>query len=283
MSDNLTVINTNDYAAMAKMMGMAYDTGDSKSSLARLRVNKKPLFAETEVNGKMVKVEVQSGGFALENGTTVFAEEAVIRPFVQRFMYQKYVQEDNTYVKTLMSDNANLDLKDTKGGFNCGKLSGYVEDFNALSKAEKDLLRSIQRTRVIYGTVTMEKSVTEDGDAHPIENVPFVWDVSTKEGFKLMGGIFSKLNKMKRLPMLHNISLKTESRDLPTGNSYFVPIPELEMQSSIELSDDDQGLFSSFMEAIETHNEYVHSEWNKHNMPEEVDGFVDVVDVENAT
>lgn len=40
MSDNLTVINTNDYAAMAKMMGMAYDTGDSKSSLARLRVNK---------------------------------------------------------------------------------------------------------------------------------------------------------------------------------------------------------------------------------------------------
>lgn len=63
----------------------------------------------------MVKVEVQSGGFALENGTTVFAEEAVIRPFVQRFMYQKYVQEDNTYVKTLMSDNANMDLKDTKG------------------------------------------------------------------------------------------------------------------------------------------------------------------------
>jgi len=279
----LTVINTNDYAAMAKMMGMAYDTGsESKSSLARLRVNKKPLYGETNMNGKIVKVEVLSGGFELKNGTTVYAESAIIRPFVQRFMYQKYDPNSNTYVKTLMADTFNVDLKDTVGDFNCGKPSGWIEDFNSLPQETKDLLRAIKRTRVVYGTVTMPDAVTEEGDAHPIEDIPFVWDVDTKEGFKNMGGVFAKLLKMKRLPMLHTINLSTAKRDLPTGNSYYVPVPELNMQSSIEISDEDQGLFTSFMESIESHNDYVLNEWNKNNKPVESDGFIEVTDAEES-
>ena len=282
MNGNLAVINTEDYAAMAKMMGIAYDTGsESKSTLARLRVNKKPLHGETELNGKIVKAEILSGGFELQNGTTVYSETAVIRPFIQRFMYQKYDPNNNNYTKTLMADSFNVDLKDTNGGFNCGKPSGWIEDFDALPQETKDLLRSIKRTRVVYGVVTMSDAITESGYSHPVTDIPCVWDVDTKEGFKNMGNVFAKLNKMKRLPMLHNINLSTLKRDLPTGNSYFVPVPELDMKSSIEISDDDQQLFTSFMENIESHNTYVLSEWNKHNKPD-VEGFVDVSDVEDA-
>lgn len=278
----LAVINTNDYAAMAKMMGIAYDTGsESKSSLARLHLNKKTFYGETELNGKMVKAEILSGGFELQNGTTVYSETATIRPFIQRFMYQKYDLNTNKYTKTLMADSFNVDLKDTKGGFNCGKSSGWIEDFDALPEKTKELLRSIKRTRVIYGVITMPDAITEEGDLHPVTEIPFVWDVKDKEGFKNMGGVFAKLNKMKRLPMLHNINLSTLKRTLPTGNSWLVPVPELEMKSDIEISDDDQQLFTSFMENIESHNEYVLSEWNKNNKPD-VEGFVDVSDVEDA-
>lgn len=278
----LAVINTNDYAAMAKMMGIAYDTGsESKSSLARLHLNKKTFYGETELNGKMVKAEILSGGFELQNGTTVYSETATIRPFIQRFMYQKYDLNTNKYTKTLMADSFNVDLKDTKGGFNCGKSSGWIEDFDALPEKTKELLRSIKRTRVIYGVITMPDAITEEGDVHPVTEIPFVWDVKDKEGFKNMGGVFAKLNKMKRLPMLHNINISTLKRTLPTGNSWLVPVPELEMKSDIEISDDDQQLFTSFMENIESHNEYVLSEWNKNNKPD-VEGFVDVSDVEDA-
>ena len=279
----LAVINTNDYAAMAKMMGIAYDTNKEKSTLARLKVNKEPIMGETEVNGKIAKVEIlPSGSFEISNGKTVYAESIIVRPFVQRFMYQKFNSNVKNYDKTLMADSFNVDLKDTVGDFNCGKPSGWIEDFNSLPQETKDLLRAIKRTRVVYGTVTMENAVTEEGDAHPIEDVPFVWDVDTKEGFKNMGSIFAKLLKMKRLPMLHTINLNTAKRDLPTGNSYYVPIPVLNMQSSIEISDEDQSLFTSFMESIESHNDYVLNEWNKNNKPVEGDGFIEVTDAEES-
>ena len=279
----LAVINTDDYAAMAKMMGIAYDTdGESKSSIARLKINRKPLYSETDMNGKIVKVEVLSGGFELQNGTTIYSEDAIIRPFIQRFYYKKYNSDTNNYVQTLMADSFNVDLKDTMGDFNCGKPSGYIEDFNNLPNETKELLRSIKRTRVIYGTVSFPNGLTEEGDSNPLENIPFVWDVDSKEGYKNVGTIFSKLNKMKRLPMQHIINVKTEKRDLPTGSSYYVPVADLDLSSKIEIVDEDQSLFTQFMETIEAHNNYVLSEWNKNNNPEVDDDFVNISDIEGV-
>ena len=54
----LTTIDTDNYAAMAQMMGMAYDTGEKKSSLARLRINKKSIMGDADVNGKTMKMEI---------------------------------------------------------------------------------------------------------------------------------------------------------------------------------------------------------------------------------
>ena len=59
----LTTIDTDNYAAMAKAMGIAHEkTSTSSSSLARLRINHSPIMGTADVNGKKVNVEVVEGG-----------------------------------------------------------------------------------------------------------------------------------------------------------------------------------------------------------------------------
>ena len=96
----LTTIDTDNYAAMAQMMGMAYDTGEKKSSLARLRINKKSIMGDADVNGKTMKMEIVSAGtLGLQNtdNQIIYADKVVLRPFVQRFMYQRYDSHANNY------------------------------------------------------------------------------------------------------------------------------------------------------------------------------------------
>ena len=92
MSDLIT-IDTNNYAAMAKAMGIAGEdsSGPKKSStLPRLKIQHKPLMGEGEMNGKSVKLEVVDGGnYSLDplDGNIVYGSSATIRPFMQRKIY----------------------------------------------------------------------------------------------------------------------------------------------------------------------------------------------------
>jgi hypothetical protein len=58
-------------------------------------------------------------------------------------MYKRFIKGTDTipnkYVKTIMADNLNIDLKDTDGGFNCGKPAGYIKDWQSLPKNCKNL------------------------------------------------------------------------------------------------------------------------------------------------
>ena len=62
----LTTVDTNNFAAMAKAMGIAHEkTSSSSSSLARLRINHAPIMGTAEVNGK--SVNWYETGFVEEN------------------------------------------------------------------------------------------------------------------------------------------------------------------------------------------------------------------------
>ena len=78
----LAVIDSNNYAAMAQMTGMAYDAegGKNKSTLARIKLQKKPIKGKAEVNGKNVTVDVvTAGSFMIEkDGKNVYAENIKI-------------------------------------------------------------------------------------------------------------------------------------------------------------------------------------------------------------
>ena len=289
----LTTIDTNNYAAMAKAMGIANESaGERKqaSTLARLRINHSPVMGEAEVNGKTVNMEVIGGGtYKLEvpDGPTYYAESVKIRPYLQRFMYKRFVRGSgdapNRYVKTVMADNLNIDLKDNDGGFNCGKPAGYIQDFKALPEKTQELIRQIKRVRVVLGTVQLEGATDASGNPVEVDETPFIWEVENRDAFKNVGNAFTQLAKMKRLPVQHLITANTEERKIPTGAVFYLPVVSLDVTKTLELTDNEQTMFADFMQWVNNYNEYIINAWaEKANSRDDdddefiVDGLVDI-------
>ena len=284
----LTTIDTNNFAAMAKAMGIAgeVDSKEKSSTLARLRINHSPIIGSD-------KVLVKGGTYKLDipDGPTYYGGSIKIRPYMQRFMYKRFIKGNdkvaNKFVKTLMADNLNIDLKDNDGGFNCGKPAGFIKDFKALPEKTQELIKQIKRVRVVFGTVEMTDVVDEQGKKTTIESTPFIWEIDNRDAFKLVGDSFNKLAKMKRLPVQHAITANTEERKLPNGSSYYIPVVSLNVTETLELTDAEQDMFADFMSWVDNYNTYIANTWGEKanaHMDEDdvdvVDGLVDI-DIED--
>ena len=256
----LTTIDTNNYAEMAKAMGIANEASSQTKQgifLARLRLNHSPILGADSVL-------VKAGTYKLEmpdKGPIYYAESAIMRPFLTRLMYKKFVKatqsKPNHYVKTVMADTLNMDLKDNDGGFNCGKPAGWIEDFNSLPDATKDLIRSIKRVRVVIGMVELINPKDANGNDVEIETIPFIWELENRDAFKTIGNIFTKLAKMKRLPVQHSVTLNSEEHKLPNGSSFYLPLTSMDVTETIDLTQDDQQKFADFMTWVSNYNEYI--------------------------
>jgi len=287
---NQVAINTN-FSDMAKLMGMSVDNQQSEksSTLARLRISHSPIMGEADVNGKTKKVEVVEGGtYRLEipDGPTYYASKAIIRPFVQRFMYKRFVKGNentpNRYIKTVMADNLNIDLKDNDGGFNCGKPAGYIQDFKALPESMQELIKQIKRVRVVFGTVELVDPVDAAGKSVDLSSTPFIWEVENRDAFKSIGTIFTKLGKMRRLPPQHTFTATTAEQSLPNGNCFYLPETALDLQTTLELDDATQETLGNFLAWVTNYNQYISNAWDenahKHDDvdKEGVEEFIDI-------
>ena len=286
----LTTIDTNNYAEMAKAMGMANEAPSQKKQgmfLARLRLNHSPILGAESIL-------VKAGTYKLEipDGPTYYAESAIMRPFMQRFMYKKFVMGTpgvpNRYVKTVMADTLNMDLKDNDGGFNCGKPAGWIEDYNSLPDSTKELIRSIKRVRVVLGTVELTNAKDVNGNAVDVETTPFIWEVENRDAFKSIGTIFTKLGKMRRLPPQHTFSATTVEQSLPNGNSFYLPETALDLQTTLELDDPTQETLGNFLAWVTNYNQYISNAWDenahKHDDvdKEGVEEFIDITEEDFA-
>ena len=59
--NQVATIDTNNFSAMAQVMGMGADAAQQSSkasTLARLRIHHSPIMGQQEINGKMKNVEV---------------------------------------------------------------------------------------------------------------------------------------------------------------------------------------------------------------------------------
>lgn len=293
---NQVAINTN-FSDMAKLMGMSVDNQQTEkaSTLARLRISHAPIMGEAEVNGKTKKVEVVEGGtYRLEipDGPTYYASKAVIRPFVQRFMYKRFVKGNdstpNRYIKTVMADNLNIDLKDNDGGFNCGKPAGYIQDFKALPESMQDLIKQIKRVRVVFGTVELIDPVDASGKAVDLSSTPFIWEVENRDAFKSIGALFTKLGKMRRLPPQHTFTATTAEQSLPNGSSFYLPETALDLQTTLELDDAAQETLGNFLAWVTNYNEYISNAWDENAHKHEdvdkegVEEFIDITEEDFA-
>ena len=287
MTTEITTIDPNNYAAMAKAMGIANEgKGKRKSSsLARLRINHSPVMGTAEVNGKSVNVEVIQGGtYKLEvpDGPTYYASSVKVRPYVQRYMYKRFVMgganSSNRYIKTIMHDDLNVDLKDNDGGFNCGKPAGYIQDFKALPEKTQDLIKQIKRVRVVLGTVEMTNPVNEKGESIELDATPFIWEIDNRDAFKIVGDVFVKLAKMSRLPVMHNFVANTEERKMPNGNSFFIPVVSLNIHDVINVTPDDNNMFTDFLAWVDNYNSYISNAWAENANAKLEDGDAEVLD-----
>tara|TARA_R100000995_G_scaffold74802_1_gene43946 strand:- start:297 stop:1160 length:864 start_codon:yes stop_codon:yes gene_type:complete len=280
----LTTIDTNNYAMMAKAMGLSAEVTDKKSSnLPRLRINHSPIIGAD-------KVLVKAGTYRLEvpDGPTYYGESAIIRPYMQRFMYKRFIKgmgdTPNRYVKTVMADNLNMDLKDNDGGFNCGKPAGYIEDFKALPQTMQDLIRQIKRVRAVFGTIELLDAVTPKGDSVKVDVQPFIWEIDNRDAFKEIGLVFTKLAKMQRLPVQHDIVLNTLQRELPNGNSFYLPTVSLNLNNTLDIEESEHSTFSDFLSWIENYNTYILNAWtekaNEKMEEDDIDVVDDLVDIE---
>jgi hypothetical protein len=276
---NITLAAGGNFAQMAEAMGMAVDIANPKkqSNLARLKLDHKGIMGEEVVGGKKKKVEVVSAGsYVLDrpNLDPVYGSDVTIRLFNQRFMYKKYIQGSgdtkSKYVKTIMDKDLNGDLRDNDGGFNCGKPSGWIEDYSALPAETKALLKSIKRVRVLFGEITMKDPVNAKGEALGlIESIPFIWEIDNRDAFKTLGAPIAQMAKQNRILPQHRIILGAEEQSLPTGATYFLPTAVLDLSSTLELTDADSTLFGDFNAWVDNYNEYIVKEFNKLSQPSE--------------
>ena len=298
MENNIVTIDTNNYSIMAKAMGMEVDTNssDKSGSLARLKIEHKPIMGTAEVKGKSTNVEVVPGGsykLDVPDKGTFYSETVTIRPFIQRFMYKRFISNANAkpgeplgkYQKTSMSDNLSTDLKDNIGDFNCGKPTGYIKDWNALSEESRKLYQSIKRVRVVFGLVSFDNAVCSNGNSMILDDTPFIWEIDNKDAFKIVGEPIAKLGKVKRLPVQHLINFSTEQRQIPTGAVFYTPVTSLDMSKTVEITDKDQTLFGDFLAWVQNYNDYINSQWEekaRSSISKEdkdtVEGFMEIQD-----
>ena len=296
----LATLSKNTFHDLAQLAGMSTLSRDTKaSSLTRLAIQAKPISAKQEIKGKQVNVEVvEAGSFRIEEtttgGKTFYATDVTLRPFMQRVYYRRWVnakgEASGYYLKTVMANDLLSELKDSDGGFNCGKPSQYFEDWSTVPQNVKELITTTKRIRVVFGTIEVKGAIDEEGN--PVETpdaIPVVWEVTSKEGYNTLNAPFARIFKMQALPMEYSIALSTGPRELPNGEYFYVPSVSLDLKNKIPLTDKDEEMFTSFVEWVTNTNSYILSKWDDNNVEDVdedtkalVDEFIDVDSEEAA-
>ena len=255
MSNELAVA-TESGKSMAELMGVSSAPATSATpSISRLGMLHQPIMGEVDLNGKMIKTEVVPvGAFTLKTGDDiVYSNGATVRVFAQRNQWQRWNSETEEMEKSVMSNSLNGDLKDSIGGFNLGRPSGYIEDFNSLPDATKQLMRSVKRVMVYYGTVTLDSPMNEKGEpVNALGNVPFVMDIKNRDSLKSINGVMSNFKKKNMLPIMSTIKLEGVEDSIPTG-AKFGKI-EANTGDSVDLASEDNDTLKDFLELIEYSN-----------------------------
>jgi len=245
-----------DNASMAALMGVSAETKQSASSLARINVVSTALKGEMELGGKKIKTDVVPvGAYKITQGDDVFYSEQIsIRVFAQRQQWQRWNASTNEMEKSVMTTSLNGDLQDSIGGFNLGRPSGYVEDWNALPEATKDLMRTVKRVKIFMGLLTVKAPIDERGEPISKEYVdlPFVMDVKNRDSLKNLDGALKTVQRANLLPIMSTLELAGQEGSIPTGATFGYITAKA--GDKVELTEADNQTLKDFLGFIEYGN-----------------------------
>tara|TARA_R110000803_G_scaffold1465_2_gene4727 strand:+ start:976 stop:1851 length:876 start_codon:yes stop_codon:yes gene_type:complete len=256
MSNELAIA-TERGQSMAELMGVSSTPSQqSTPSIARVGMIHQPIMGEVDFNGKTIKTEVVPvGAFTLMQGDDkVYSNGVTFRTFAQRNQWQRWNSETEEMEKSVMSNSLNGDMKDSVGGFNLGRPSGYVEDFQSLPEATKQIMRTVKRVKVFFGTVTLDNPVNDKGEAVTgnYTDVPVVMDVKNRDSLKSIDVVLNGLGRKNLLPIMSTIKMVGVEDSIPTG-AKFGKI-EAKIGTAVDLSDADNDTLKDFMDLVEYMN-----------------------------
>ena len=253
-----------DNMNLADAMGFSASTSSSNTQSSLYRITTTVI---QEVSPETNKI-VSSPVFKIKKGVDeeFLAREVEVRLFAERQRWQRWDSENNTFQKTVMSTNLNGDLKDTLGTFNLGRPTGYVKDFNALPQDMKDLMRSVNRVKVMMGMARVIDPFTEDGG--PItdnyaEEIPFVADIKNRDSLKSIDAVVGKLMGKRISPVEHTVALLGDVQAMPTGVKYATI--KASMGQRVGFSDGDNDILADFLDYVEKNNEYILTRWEENH------------------
>lgn len=281
MSTELSIA-TERGQSMADLMGVTTASGGSSSGpdIARIGMIHTPLMGEVEMDGKMLKIEVLPiGTYKIAQGNdVVYATELKLRIFAMRQQWTRWNSETEDMEKTVLANNLNGDLQDNRGGFNLGRPSGYIKDFQALPESTKAIIRSVKRTKVLFGTVSSSQVFDKSGNpVDAVVDVPFIYDLKNLQSIKNVEGA---LNKFKGLPIMTEVVLTPAEGSIPTGAKFgFV---EARLGDRREIEGDDEDTLRNFLDVIEHMNGKILDKYYELNngalSPEDAALVADIID-----
>jgi hypothetical protein len=257
MSTELTIA-TDKGQSLAELMGVSQGTGNQTAtpSIARMGMLHQPIMGEVDFNGKTIKTEVVPiGAFILTRGEEkVYSNGITVRVFAQRQQWQRWNSATEEMEKSVMSNSLNGDLKDSIGGYNLGRPSGYIEDFNALPDATKQVIRSVKRVKVFFATVTLDNPMNEKGEpvSGDFTDVACVMDVKNRDSLKSIDTELNRLKGKNLLPIMSQLNLTGVEDSIPTG-AKFGKI-QASLGNKVDITDHDNDTLGNFVELIEYMN-----------------------------
>lgn len=273
--------------SLAELMGVSEASNKpSTPSIARINVVSTALKGELDVGGKKIKTDViPVGSYKITLGDdVVYAESITIRVFAQRQQWQRWNSSTNEMEKSVLANNLNGDMQDSVGGFNLGRPSGYIEDFNALSEATKEIMRSVKRVKLFMGLLTIPVPLDAQGAEvkTKYQDIPFVMDVKNRDSLKALDAALATIARKNLLPIMSTLVLAGDEASIPTGATYGVITASV--GEKVELSDADNETLKDFLGFIEYSNGKVmdlhHERSNRSMSAEDAELIGSIIDVD---
>jgi hypothetical protein len=256
MSNELAIANERGQS-MAELMGVSMSGGDAAPSIARIGMLHAPIMGEIEVAGKMIKTEVVSvGSFIMTKGDEkIYSDGVEVRIFAQRQQWQRWNDETGEMEKSVQANTLSGDLKDSIGGLNLGRPSGYIQDWESVPDDVKAIVRSVKKVNIYYGTITLLKPLNEKGEALPTDSyvdVPFVMDLKNRESIKSINGVLTSLQRKNMLPIMSTVFLDGVEGTIASGAKF--GYIKARTGDKVELVEGDNEMLKDFIELIEYSN-----------------------------
>ena len=250
--------------SLAEAVGVTpQSSGERKSSsLPRVNLMHSGIMGEIEVNGKSIKTEVVPAGaykITRSEDDVVYATSPTIRIFAIRQQWSKWDSKENMMMKTVMANDLKGDLKDNVGTFNLGRPSGYIEDWDSVPEKTKELIRTINRKKIIFGLMTATGVTDESGNpVDAITDMPFSLELPPSS-IKSLDLAVNALRRKNILPIQCTFKLGHK----PGGENFV--IISLEYVDKLELQPEDQDTLHNFLAYITTQNSYILEQWDEKN------------------